>query len=155
MFEQKLRTLSGWPDWAKFCHFGYFLKPRCFGENMVCCRFLSVFTYKGFHVDVLDFQIELRWHFFGNLFGYFFQIWANFFSIPPVTLNAVFVDCHGLKFARKKISFKGMCCKAINCWNFRTCNLRLVFLCCKAINCWNLKTCNLRLVFLIIKGACC
>ncbi len=69
----------GWPYCAKFCHLGYFLKARCFGENMVCCRFIRVFKYKGFHVDILDFQIELRWHFLATVLATFSKIWVKFF----------------------------------------------------------------------------
>ncbi len=140
---------------GKILSFGLLLKAQVLWWKYGLLQVFKSFHVQGISCRCFGLSNWAQMTFFGNRFGYFFQNLGVFFSILPVTLNAVFVDCHGLEFARKKNSFKGMCCKAINCWNFKTCNLRLVLLCCKAINCWNFKTCNLRLVFLIIKGAYC
>jgi hypothetical protein len=78
---------------GKISPFGLLFKGQdILGENTVCCR--NLWSSEGGNVDVWGFTIKLKRKYcgifwFGNCFGYFFQIWANYFPNLLVTLEKV------------------------------------------------------------------
>ncbi len=86
MFTSKVSSpISRWPEWAKFHHLGYFLRPRqIFLGNMVCCRYLK--SLEGVWCSCFRLSnwalTKIFWPFlFGNCFGYFFQNFGHFSPI--------------------------------------------------------------------------